>query len=605
MRKILTVVVAVFMFALSAAALVPWRTQTTIDGVTYRGTFHFDPPAYLALDTIQWADPSNISTYYTLPETIEFNGTEFEVKYGHKADDLNAYLKIMGTTIPDTIEFKKKGYLSLYDWNGCTVRLNTVILPDSMEYIYLEADHVINYSAPILTYILAYKTLTLSDQVESVAKMETSYTVDQDRYGSYLESYPQPAYVNFKNVRVLEDKAWQDITIERVEFEGQLEIIGEEAFALRYGNGIRGMVTPKLQWLDLHDSPALLDEYCLRHQIKLRYLRSGAPEFNSKDCFGSYYDYQYSPWGKKSVSPTSISERQEYYPLDSLILTRAHKIAIYNMKPQQYIEAPCVDTLYEGSFVGGELGDLSRLLLNVKYIDEFAFRDSCIIEVMRFDGLKKIADNAFTNSRIRCFYVNDSLESIGQGIFKFGPEEVVISEGNDRFFTEDDCWFFSKKSPNTPMFHYGPMPTGEWYTPQTKYQGYKVDVSAVENIAINEDFVNIRWRFYNFGDSSVNVYINRDLEACLDIIKLFDGKFEFYVPETVYSDLMTSLGYPPGYPVPYHPYDFSAVETVVDDMENGPVEYFDLNGLRVDPERLTPGLYIRRQGAKTEKVVVK
>lgn len=46
----------------------------------------------------------------------------------------------------------------------------------------------------------------------------------------------------------------------------------------------------------------------------------------------------------------------------------------------------------------------------------------------------------------------------------------------------------------------------------------------------------------------------------------------------------------------------------VSDVEidlNAPVEYYNLNGVRVDAGNLVPGLYITRQGAKASKVVVK
>ena len=38
---------------------------------------------------------------------------------------------------------------------------------------------------------------------------------------------------------------------------------------------------------------------------------------------------------------------------------------------------------------------------------------------------------------------------------------------------------------------------------------------------------------------------------------------------------------------------------------NAPIEYYNLNGVRVDNNNLVPGLYITRQGAKASKVVVK
>ena len=36
-----------------------------------------------------------------------------------------------------------------------------------------------------------------------------------------------------------------------------------------------------------------------------------------------------------------------------------------------------------------------------------------------------------------------------------------------------------------------------------------------------------------------------------------------------------------------------------------PIEYYNLHGVKVDANNLTPGLYITRQGNKTSKVIVK
>lgn len=43
----------------------------------------------------------------------------------------------------------------------------------------------------------------------------------------------------------------------------------------------------------------------------------------------------------------------------------------------------------------------------------------------------------------------------------------------------------------------------------------------------------------------------------------------------------------------------------VDTDENSPVEYFNLSGMKVNDDQLTPGLYIKRQGSKAKKVLVK
>lgn len=50
----------------------------------------------------------------------------------------------------------------------------------------------------------------------------------------------------------------------------------------------------------------------------------------------------------------------------------------------------------------------------------------------------------------------------------------------------------------------------------------------------------------------------------------------------------------------------SAIDSIiVDDDENAPVEYFNIQGVRVSGEQLVPGLYIVRQGSKTSKIIVK
>lgn len=48
----------------------------------------------------------------------------------------------------------------------------------------------------------------------------------------------------------------------------------------------------------------------------------------------------------------------------------------------------------------------------------------------------------------------------------------------------------------------------------------------------------------------------------------------------------------------------SAIDSILDD-ENAPVEYFNLNGIRVDSENLAPGIYVKRQGGKVSKVLIR
>ena len=51
----------------------------------------------------------------------------------------------------------------------------------------------------------------------------------------------------------------------------------------------------------------------------------------------------------------------------------------------------------------------------------------------------------------------------------------------------------------------------------------------------------------------------------------------------------------------------AGIEEIAGDLNNAnaPVEYFNLQGVRVNAENATPGIYIRRQGSETTKVLVK
>ncbi len=46
-------------------------------------------------------------------------------------------------------------------------------------------------------------------------------------------------------------------------------------------------------------------------------------------------------------------------------------------------------------------------------------------------------------------------------------------------------------------------------------------------------------------------------------------------------------------------------DVTVDNDSNAPVEYYNLNGVRVNADNLAPGIYVRRQGTKTAKVAVR
>lgn len=56
-------------------------------------------------------------------------------------------------------------------------------------------------------------------------------------------------------------------------------------------------------------------------------------------------------------------------------------------------------------------------------------------------------------------------------------------------------------------------------------------------------------------------------------------------------------------PSPVYSYNMTGVNTI--DADDAPVEYFNIQGMRIPAERLEPGVYVRVQGSKATKVIVK
>ena len=49
----------------------------------------------------------------------------------------------------------------------------------------------------------------------------------------------------------------------------------------------------------------------------------------------------------------------------------------------------------------------------------------------------------------------------------------------------------------------------------------------------------------------------------------------------------------------------SGISDINADIMNAPIEYYNLNGIRMNGDNLVPGIYIKRQGGNTEKILVK
>ena len=123
-------------------------------------------------------------------------------------------------------------------------------------------------------------------------------------------------------------------------------------------------------------------------------------------------------------------------------------------------------------------------------------------------------------------------------------------------------------------YHFRVHPDGETWN--NKYPNNYPPKQGIQTYAISSNTSNA------IHDCTVKLYYPANLD------KIKDGE----VPENYFT-------------VEYADTNTGVEEIATEDNSNAPVEYYNLNGIRVNGENLTPGLYIVRQGNKVVKRLVK
>lgn len=85
-----------------------------------------------------------------------------------------------------------------------------------------------------------------------------------------------------------------------------------------------------------------------------------------------------------------------------------------------------------------------------------------------------------------------------------------------------------------------------------------------------------------------------DLTIGNDIWQLEDGTGRYYMPVYVEDSIVITFTFS----------ETQGIDGIGIDPANGPVEYYNLQGIRVDAENLVPGFYIVRQGNTAKKVLI-
>lgn len=157
-----------------------------------------------------------------------------------------------------------------------------------------------------------------------------------------------------------------------------------------------------------------------------------------------------------------------------------------------------------------------------------------------------------------------------------------------------------EQNPNTDeLFNWGPYISGIFSgSGDYEYKLYNPVVWVINNDGFNH--INRSWATKN-ADGSYNVVVQLRCTVCFRKFaesddwpsSSYDGNDDEHLVSDQYHELSFVV----------NPADLASVDDVIADNENAPVEYYNLQGVKV--ENPSNGLYIVRQGNKVSKQVIK
>jgi len=269
-------------------------------------------------------------------------------------------------------------------------------------------------------------------------------------------------------------------------------------------------------------------------------------------------------------------------------------------------------------------------------IGEGAFKDTKLESIVIPASVKSIASNAFLNAgSLRTIRFKGKLDRIGKNAFKgcTSIEAVHIDDLNGWAQTE----FYSENS--NPIyyakgFYIGGelarkinLDLGEGSVSMSAFYGCE----SLETVSVKAKGIgyqafkackNIKDLYLDvdkidadvFTSYPINVYVNRqtppvsalttfdEYQYTIGTLNIPEGTIDLYKSATCWNRYLNVAE------SNFTGLDEIFGESGIDDVEavipEGEAEYYDLRGVRVNPEGLAPGLYIKRQGGKSSKVIV-
>ncbi len=266
-----------------------------------------------------------------------------------------------------------------------------------------------------------------------------------------------------------------------------------------------------------------------------------------------------------------------------------------------------------GDFAFEKCSSLKSVTFN-ENLQSIGWRAFClctgITEAILPDKLSNLGTDAFsTCTALEKTKIPASIRSIGSGVFRRCPalKKVYSMFTNppavsDNFFDginseaclympqaclqlyADNYWFVTIR-------YFGLLGVWDVNLPQSELALDAGESFSLKPEIILTDYASVKSQTWSSDNTDIVT-----VDDCGNLLALEDGTatvtFEvvdnFDYHRTVTCDVTVTGG--------------AGIENVGADVIE--TEYFDLKGLRVNPDNLTPGVYIRRQGATTSKVVV-
>jgi hypothetical protein len=144
--------------------------------------------------------------------------------------------------------------------------------------------------------------------------------------------------------------------------------------------------------------------------------------------------------------------------------------------------------------------------------------------------------------------------------------------------------------------------SGYWYSLYTKF---KMDHNWYLSAILSESDVNIKAPKREEEESTTKYNVYRDGNLLASSLTTTTYTDENGCNGRYYVTAVDAEGNESGESNAVIVNSISGVDDIITDASNDAVEYYNLQGIAVDKSNLAPGIYIRKQGTKTEKIIVK